>query len=76
VNVKTIKPLYRVSIARCIDGKSFDVEMVKLSGFSYAITPGRWLHNRDVAERWVMRQVERELWKSLRRWKNRRPFLW
>lgn len=68
-----IKPLYKITIERCIDGKSFDVEIIKLWGFTHAIVPGRWLS--ATAEEWVKRQIEREMWKSLRRWKNSRPYL-
>jgi hypothetical protein len=70
-----LKPLYKVAIEHCIDGKSFDVEIVKLWGFRVAITPGRWLKNRETAHWWVARQIEREMWKSLRRWKNSRPYI-
>jgi hypothetical protein len=65
-----MQPLYKVAIERCID-----VEIVKLWGLTHAITPGRWLKNRETARWWVARQIEREMWKSLRRWKNSRPYI-
>lgn len=68
-----MKPLYKVTIDRCADGTSFDVEIAKLG--AYAIVPGRWLKNRETARWWVARQIEREMWKSLRRWKNSRPYI-
>jgi hypothetical protein len=70
-----LKPLYKVSVERCIDGTSFDVEIAKLWGYRVAITPGRWLKNKPTAQWWVARQIEREMWKSLRRWKNSRPYI-
>ena len=70
-----MRPLYKATIARCVDGKSFDVEISKLWGFRVAITPGRWMKNRETAYWWAARQIEREMWKSLRRWKKGRPYI-
>lgn len=68
-----IKPLYRIDIGRCIDGKSFDIEVATIG--SYASSPGRWLRNRAAAELWASWAIERNMWKSLRRWKGSRTYL-
>lgn len=68
-----MKPLYKVAIERCIDGKSFDVEISALRQ-GIAITPGRWLNNRTMAQGWVARQISYEAWATMRRWRGRRAY--
>jgi hypothetical protein len=68
-----MKPLYKVSIGRCADGKSFDVEVSVIG--KYASSPGRWLPNQAAAQLWAWWAIERSLWKSLRRWKHRRAYI-
>ena len=71
--VLKMKPLYKVTIDRCADGTSFDVEIAKLG--AYAIAPGRWLKNRTMAQGWIARQVSYEVWATMRRWRKQRPYL-
>ncbi len=67
-----MKPLYKVTIERCIDGLSYDAEIAKLG--HYAITPGRWLKNQQTARLWVKWQISMEVWRSLRFWRHQRPY--
>lgn len=68
-----VKPLYKVAIQRCKDGTSFDVEVATIG--SHASSPGRWLPNRSAAQLWAAWAIERNLWKSLRRWKRRKTYI-
>jgi hypothetical protein len=42
-----MKPIYKVSIERCIDGKSIVADVAYLG--HYANIPGRWLSRRAAA---------------------------
>lgn len=68
-----ITPLYRITIGRCIDGASYDVEIAALHQH-IAITPGHWLNNRAMAQGWTARQISFQVWATMRRWRKQRPY--
>jgi hypothetical protein len=70
---KRIKPIYKVVIERCIDNRSFVVDVVTIG--SHTSSPGRWLRNRAEAQLWAVWAIEWNMWRSLRRWKNSRSYL-
>jgi hypothetical protein len=70
--VRRMTPLYRVRFQQRAHGQLFEVKIERL-GY-YVMSPGRWLPNFRTAETWAGLALEGELWRYLRRWRQRKPY--